>query len=324
MSGFDAWLVSIGNSTVEIMKAARIHQHGDASVIRIEEIPRPAPAAGQVLVEVAATSFNPTEVALRNGRLRDLVPVDLPLTLGWDVAGTIVELGEGVAAHAVGDRVIGWIEGAAAEFAVADAVAMVAAPTVIPLADAAAIPLAGLTAWQAIERAQLIAGERVLVNGAGGGIGGFVTQLAKHARTHVIATASARSKHMVMRHGADQVIDYTATSLSAALDSEVDVVMNLVGLDRQQATALAPLARSGGRIVSVTNEIEAPPSTGVTTAHVVARNDSAQLDALVALVNSGAITVEVTERHPLEQLASLHRRSEMGDIHGKIIVLPTT
>ena len=97
MSGFDAWLVSIGDSTVEIMKAARIYQHGDASVIRIEEIPRPAPSAGQVLVEVAATSFNPTEVALRNGVLRDLVPVDLPLTLGWDVAA-----GEGTRATTMG------------------------------------------------------------------------------------------------------------------------------------------------------------------------------------------------------------------------------
>lgn len=321
MSGFDTWFVSTGNPTVEIMKAARIHQHGDATVIRIEEIAQPAPGVGKVLVEVASTSFNPTEVALRAGVLRDLVPVDLPLTLGWDVAGTIVELGEGVHTHAVGDRVIGWIDGAAAEFAVADAAAMVAAPTVIPLADAAALPLAGLTAWQAIERTQLVAGERVLVNGAGGGIGGFAVQLAKHAQTRVIATASPRSKHTVLRHGADQLIDYTTTSLGDALDSQVDVVLNLVGLDRQQATALVSLARPGGRIVSVTNEIKAPSSTGVTAAHVVARNDTTQLAALVALVDSGAITVEVTEHHPVGELASLHRRSETGDIHGKIIVL---
>ncbi|RZQ64482.1 NADP-dependent oxidoreductase [Amycolatopsis suaedae] len=303
------------------MKAARIHQHGDASVIRIEEIPRPVPGPGQVLIEVAATSFNPTEVALRNGALRDLVPIALPLTLGWDVSGTVAELGAGVTGPAVGDRVIGWTDGAAAEFAVAGATTVVAAPTAVSLADAAAIPLAGLTAWQAIERARLVAGERVLVNGAGGGIGGFAVQLAKHAGAHVIATASPRSRQTVLRYGADQVVDYTTTALSTALGNQVDVV-NLVGLDPPQARALARLVRPGGRIVSATNEFEAPDGTGVTTAHVVARNDAAQLDALVGLVNDGVITVEVTERRLLGELADLHRRSEKGDIRGKVIVLP--
>lgn len=125
------------------------------------------------------TSFNPTEVALLSGVLRDLTPTNLPLTLGWDVAGTISRVGTGVRTPAVGDRVIGVIDEVAA---VAEATVVVAAPTSIPLADAAALPLAGLTAWQAIQRAELRAGERVLVNGAGGGIGGFAVQLAKHAR----------------------------------------------------------------------------------------------------------------------------------------------
>ncbi|MGY6653013.1 NADP-dependent oxidoreductase [Amycolatopsis sp. TRM77291] len=295
------------------MKAARIHQHGDATVIRIQEIARPVPAAGEVLIQVAATSFNPTEVALRSGALRDLVPVTLPLTLGWDVAGTIVELGEGVRTHVVGDQVTGWIDGAAAEFAVADAATLVTAPTTIPLADAAALPLAGLTAWQAVERARLVPGERLLVNGAGGGIGGFVVQLAKRAGAHVVATASPRSRQAVLRYGADLIVDYTTTSL----EGQVDVVLNLVGLDEPRSAALAALVRPGGRIVSVTNEFETPIAE-----RVVARNDSAQLAELVALVDSGAITVEVAERHRLTELASLHRRSEAGDIRGKVVVLP--
>ncbi|RSN19451.1 NADPH:quinone reductase [Streptomyces sp. WAC 05977] len=299
------------------MKAARIHQHGDVSVIRIEEIARPVPAAGEVLIEVAATSFNPTEVALRSGALRDLVPVTLPLTLGWDVAGTIVELGEGVRAHAVGDQVIGWIDGAAAEFAVADAAALVAAPTAVPLADAAALPLAGLTAWQAIERARLVPGERLLVNGAGGGIGGFVVQLAKRAGAHVVATAGPRSRQAVLRYGADLIVDYTTTPLGDAIDGQVDVVLNLVGLDKRRSASLAALVWPGGRIVSVTNEFEAPIAE-----RVVARNDSTHLAELVALVDSGTITVDVTERHRLTELASLHRRSEAGDIRGKVVILP--
>ncbi|QXV57021.1 NADP-dependent oxidoreductase [Amycolatopsis sp. TNS106] len=299
------------------MRAARIHQHGDATVIRIEEIARPVPAMGEVLIEVAATSFNPTEVALRSGALRDLVPVTLPLTLGWDVAGTIVELGEGVRAHSVGDQVIGWIDGAAAEFAVADAAVLVTAPAAIPLADAAALPLAGLTAWQAVERARLVPGERLLVNGAGGGIGGFVVQLAKRAGAHVIATASPRSRQAVQRYGADLIVDYTTSSLGDALGGQVDVVLNLVGLDEPRSAALAALVRRDGRIVSVTNEIKAPIAT-----RVVARNDSAQLAELVALVDSGTITVEVSERHPLSALPTLHRRSEAGGIRGKVVVLP--
>jgi NADPH:quinone reductase-like Zn-dependent oxidoreductase len=301
------------------MKAARIHRFGDASVIRLDDIDRPEPGAGQVLIQVAATSFNPTETALRSGMLRDVLHMDmpLPLTLGWDVAGTIVELGEGVHSHAVGDQVIGMIDAAAAEFAVADAAVVVRAPTTVPLADAAALPLAGLTAWQVIEGAELVPGERVLINGAGGGIGGFATQLAHHAGTQVIATASPRSRQAVLRQGADQVIDYTTTRLDDAVAGRVDVVLNLVDVDQDQAAELAALAR---RIVSATNEIEAAP--GTRTAHVVARNDPAHLAALVALVDRGVLTIDVSEHHTLDDLATLHRRSEAGDLRGKVIVRP--
>lgn len=304
------------------MKAARIHRHGDPAVIEIEDIPRPVPEAGQILVQVAATSFNPTETALRSGALRALFPIELPLTLGWDVAGTIVELGEGVATHAVGDQVVGWIDGAAAEYAVADATTMVAAPTTIPLAHAAALPLAGLTAWQAIERCRLVAGEQILINGAGGAIGRYAVQFAKHAGAQVIATASPRSRQAAARLGADHIVDYTTTPVDKAPDIQSDVILNLVGLDRQQATILGTLARRGGRIVSAAAPIDAPAGSGVSTTHVVARNDPAHLAVLVALVDSGTITVDVTERHPLENLPALHRRSERGDIHGKIIVYP--
>jgi NADPH:quinone reductase-like Zn-dependent oxidoreductase len=294
------------------MRAARVHQFGDADVIRLDDIARPAPGSGQVLIQVAATSVNPTETALRSGVLGEVLQVDLPLplTLGWDVAGTVVELGAGVSSHAVGDQVIGMIDAAAAEFAVADAVAVVAAPVSIPLADAAALPLAGLTAWQVIERAGLVAGERVLVNGAGGGIGGFAVQLAKDAGAHVIATASPRSTRAVLRQGADQVIDYTTTGLRDAVAGQVDVVLNLVHVSEEQAAELIAMA---GRVVSAANPIEA---------HVVARNDPADLAALVALVDRGVLTVDVSERHTLDDLATLHRRSEAGDLRGKVVVRP--
>ncbi|WP_330334419.1 NADP-dependent oxidoreductase [Streptomyces sp. NBC_00536] len=309
------------------MKTARIHEYGDSSVIRYDAVPRPRPrpAFGEVLVQVAATSFNPTEAALRAGMLQAFFPVDLPYTLGWDLAGTVAEIGAGAEGFAVGDRVIGRLDsgGAAAQYVRAPAAALVAAPASIPLAHAAALPVAGLTAWQAVfEHGKVTAGQRVLVNGAGGGVGGFVTQLAKHAGAEVIVTASPRSTQAVVRQGADQVIDYTAGPVSAALDAPVDTLLNLVPLSPSDAAALAPLVRPGGRIVSIATPIEPAADAGVSAIHMVARNDVAHLAALVEFVDAGALGIDISESRPLADLADVHRRSEAGQNRGKIIITP--
>lgn len=297
------------------MKSARIHRHGDVSVISYDEVEPPRPGPGEVLVKVAATSFNPTETALRAGLLRDLTPVSLPYRLGWDVAGTVVDTGE---------RVIGWLDGgAAAEYVAAPARLLTPAPSTIPLTEAATLPLAGLTAWQAVfDQAKVSTGQRVLVNGAGGGIGGFTVQLAKHAGAEVIATASARSADRVRRQGADQLIDYTATAVSAAVAEPVDTIINLVALSPERAAELIPLVRPGGRIVSAAAPIQPPPEAGITASHFVTRNEVAQLAALVELVDRGAVSVAVTACHPLTELHEVHRLSEAGQVHGKIVILP--
>jgi NADPH:quinone reductase-like Zn-dependent oxidoreductase len=307
------------------MRAARIHEYGDASVIRVEDIPRPTPGSDEVLIDVAATSFNPTETALRSGLLRVMFPLDLPYTLGWDVAGTVAELGADVPTLAIGDRVIGRLDrgGAAAQYVTATADALVAAPTSIPLADAAAIPLAGLTAWQAVfQHAGVLPGHRVLVNGAGGGVGGFVVQLAKHAGAQVIATASPRSAAAVHRYGADRIIDYTATPVGDALDGPVDTVLNLVAISPQEAAALVAVVRPGGVIVSIATPVEPPRDAPLTAMHMVARNDAVHLAALVKLVDAGVVAVEVAESHPLADLVVVHGRSEVGSTRGKIIIIP--
>ncbi|MFB6892427.1 NADP-dependent oxidoreductase [Kitasatospora sp. NPDC056327] len=307
------------------MKTARIHAFGDVSVIRIDEVPLPRPAPGDVLVRVAATSFNPTEAALRAGLLQAFLPVTLPFALGWDVAGTVVEVGPGTARWAVGDRVVGRLDGAgaAAEYVAAPGAVLVPAPVSVPLTHAAALPLAGLTAWQAVfEHGRVAAGRRVLVNGAGGGTGGFVTQLAKHAGAEVIATASARSTGAVRRHGADQVIDYTAAPVASALDRPVDTLLNLVPLSPQDAAALVPTVRPGGRIVSIATPVEPPAGAGVTATHMIARNELAHLAALVELVDTGTITLDISASHPLADLAEVHRLGEAGRIRGKVLVIP--
>ncbi|GAB4057544.1 NADP-dependent oxidoreductase [Catellatospora paridis] len=307
------------------MMTARIHEYGAASVIRYEISARPRPGVGEVLLRVAATSFNPTEAALRAGLLQGLLPLDLPYTLGWDVSGTVTEVGPGTPGIVVGDQVIGRLDdaGAAAEYVLAPAAALVPAPSRIPLAHAAALPVAGLTAWQAVfEQGKVAGGQRVLVNGAGGGVGGFVTQLAKHAGAQVTATASARSADTVRGQGADHVIDYTAVPVVAALDGHVDTLLNLVPLRSSDTAALASVVRPGGRIVSIATPIEPPAGAGITALHLVARNDVAHLAALVDLVDAGVVTVDISQTRPLADLAEVHRLSEAGLLRGKVLLIP--
>ncbi|MEX0171388.1 NADP-dependent oxidoreductase [Streptomyces sp. LMG1-1-1.1] len=307
------------------MKSARIHAFGEPSVIRHDEVPRPRPLAGEVLVRVAATSFNPTEAALRAGLLQGFLPVTLPYTPGWDVAGTVAEVGPDTEGFAIGDRVVGRLDGAgaAAEYVAAPGAVLVPAPTSVPLEHAAALPVAGLTAWQAVfEHGKVTAGQRVLVNGAGGGVGGFVTQLAKHAGAEVIATAGPRSTRVVLRHGADHVVDYTSTSLTAALDRPVDTVLNLVPLPPHDASALVSAVRPGGRIVSIATPVEPPAESGVSSLHMVARNDVTHLAALVELVDMGKLAFDISASRPLADLADVHRLSEAGRMRGKVVLIP--
>jgi NADPH:quinone reductase-like Zn-dependent oxidoreductase len=302
----------------------RIHEYGDSSVIRDDDIPRPAPGPGEVLVEVAATSFNPSEVGLRRGLLHALFPLELPYTLGSDVSGAVVEVGDGVTTFAPGDRVLGCLDGGgAAEYAVAPAETLVLAPKSIPLEHAAAIPIAGVTAWQAVfEHAKLAPGQRVLINGAGGGVGGFAVQLAKYAGAHVIATAAPRSADVVRRQGADQIIDYTATPVTTALDEPLDAILNLAVISPQEAAEFPSLLRPGGVLVSATVPIELPAGSPVTATHFVVRKDTDDLRALVGLVDAGTVRLDITATRPLTDLAATHRDAESGRTRGKIILTP--
>lgn len=293
------------------MKAVRFARYGPPDVIELQRVPVPAPRAGEVLVQVAATSFNPTEAALRSGMLQEMFTLALPHTLGWDVAGTVVR---GAGRWAPGDRVIGRVDagGAAAEYVAAPPSVLTAAPENVPLAEAAAIPVAGLTAWQAVfEHVRASRGRTVLINGAGGGIGGFAVQLAKAAGAFVVATASARSAAAVSAQGADEIVDYTA----GPLPGDMDALINLVPVGSGAAARLAGLVRPGGTAVSVVTPIPGHP-------HLVTRNDPAQLSELVSLVDAGEVTLDIAERLPLSDLPAVHARSEAGQTRGKIIFVP--
>ncbi|WP_020121586.1 NADP-dependent oxidoreductase [Streptomyces canus] len=312
------------------MKAVRFHEYGDPDVLRYEDVEQPVPGVGEVRIRVAATSFNSVDGNIRGGFMRGPIPVELPHTPGLDVAGTVDALGEGVDGIAVGDDVIGFLpmdgNGAAAEYVLAPADVLTPAPKSVPLADAAALPLVGLTAYQALfDHGKLTAGQRVLINGAGGAVGGYAVQLAKNAGAHVIATAGPRSSEAVKSAGADEVIDHTTTGVTAAVTEPVDVVLNLAPVDPAELAALVMPVRPGGVLVNTTVWMPAPSDEdrGVRGIDLFVRSDAEQLAKLVALIDRGELHVAIAERLPLAELPRLHARAAEGAVHGKVIVVPT-
>jgi NADPH:quinone reductase-like Zn-dependent oxidoreductase len=310
------------------MKAIRFHEYGDPGVLRYEDAERPEPAEGEVLVKVAATSFNPVDAGIRAGYLQQVFPVTLPHIPGIDVAGTVAALGPGVTGWSVADPVIGFLsmvsDGAAAEFVTVPTGILAPAPTTIPLAHAAALPAAGLTAWQALfEHAELRARQRVLINGAGGGVGGYAVQLAKQAEAFVIATASPRSADAVRTQGADQIIDYTATTLAAALTEPVDAVLNLVAAAESDMIALSGLIRDGGVIVTTATPAAGDPDRDVRAVGMQLRTDADQLAALAKRVDAGELRVEISATYPLSQAAAVHELAAAAQIRGKVLLTPT-
>ncbi|MFB8135383.1 NADP-dependent oxidoreductase [Streptomyces mirabilis] len=311
------------------MKAVRFHQYGDPDVLRYEDVEQPVPGAGQVRVRVAATSFNPVDANIRAGFMQGPIPVTLPHSPGIDVAGTVDALGEGVTGIQVGDQVIGFLPmagpGAAAEYVLAPVEALTPAPKNVALSDAAALPLVGLTAWQALfEHAKLTAGQRVLVNGAGGAVGGYAVQLAKQAGAFVIATAGPRSSRPVTAAGADEVIDHTTANVAAAVSQPVDVVLNLAPVEPAQLDALLGLIRPGGVLVNTTVWMPAPSDEerGVRGIDLFVRSDAEQLSHLAELIDGGELRVEVARRVPLAELPALHADAAAGALpSGKVVVV---
>ncbi|WP_405092266.1 NADP-dependent oxidoreductase [Micromonospora sp. NBC_01392] len=311
------------------MKAVRFHEYGDPSVLRLEDAAQPVPGAGQVRIRVAATSFNPVDGNIRAGFMQGPIPVTLPHTPGFDVAGTVDTLGEGVDGFRPGDQVIGFLPmteaGASAEYVVAPAEALTSAPARIPLTDAAALPAVGLTAWQALfDHAKLTTGQRVLVNGAAGAVGRYAVQLAHHAGAHVVAVAGPRSSAAVTSAGADEVVDHTTTEVTTAVTEPVDVVLNLAPVDPARLADLLTVIRPGGVLVNTTVWMPAPADEerDVRGVDLFVRSDADQLAHLVSLVDRGELHVDVARRVPLAELPALHADAAAGALpSGKTIVV---
>ncbi|MGW7079814.1 NADP-dependent oxidoreductase [Streptomyces sp. NPDC054866] len=270
---------------------------------------------GQVVVQVAGTSYNDADSGLRAGLRQDLLPLALPHIPGLDLAGVITEVGEGVPNWRVGDAVVALLPadapGAAADYVAVSAKALATAPRTVELADAVALPLVGLTAWQALfEHADLKSGQNILINGAGSAVGGYAVQFAAQAGVTVTATGGARSRDRVRSYGADRIVDYAVTPVVQALAGQhFDVVLQLASADPEENAQLVGPVADGGAFVSVTTPGPHDAGRGVRTVHVFVRSDVSQLAELVARVAAGELAIEVAQRLALADLATVHARA---------------
>ncbi|KUL63345.1 NADP-dependent oxidoreductase [Streptomyces sp. NRRL S-1521] len=309
------------------MKAVRFHEFGSSEVLRYEDVDRPVPGAGQVLVRVAATSFNPVDGHIRAGALAEMIPITLPYVPGIDLAGTVEELGADVTGFRVGDHVVAMLPlgsaGGGAQYVAAPADSLAPAPRTIDLADAAALPLTGLAAWQtAFELAGLKAGQSVLVNGAGGGVGSIVVQLAVDAGAEVTAVDTERHAGRLRGYGVHQVLaplDLAAGPVAAG--GPFDVVVNHVRATPDELARLTAYVADGGVAASTAGPIPEDPARGVRSANLFVRGDGAQLAELVGKVDAGKVHIHVAAHRSMAELAAVHADAGAGRLPGKTVVL---
>jgi NADPH:quinone reductase-like Zn-dependent oxidoreductase len=311
----------------QIMKAVRFHEFGGPEVLRYEDTDRPVAGEGEVLIRVAGSAYSPADAGIRGGTLP--FPVTLPHVPGYDVSGVVAAVGDGVTGFRVDDAVLGFLpmtsDGSAAEYVVAPADVLAKAPASIELTDAAGMPSVALTAWQALfDFGGLTAGQRVLIVGAGGAVGGYAVQLAKRAGAHVIATASPISHDTVQAAGADEIIDHTAASVLDSITEPVDLLFNLAPISPEEFTALVGRVRDGGTVVSTTVWMPTPgdDARGVRAADVYVQARADQLAELVARIDRGELTVDIARRVPLSDLPTIHAEAAAGQLHGKVVAVP--
>ena len=305
------------------MRAAVYDSYGDADVISVREHDEPPVGPDTVLVRVKATSVNPVDWKIRLGYLQAAYPHHLPIIPGWDVSGVVEAVGPAVVTGLeVGDEVWGYVRrddvqwGTSAELVPAPQRTVARKPAALSFEEAAAVPLAGLTAYQAlVETLDVKAGERVLVHAAAGGVGQFAVQIAAARGCEVVGTASPKNHEMLRSLGVSEVIDYNDGPVSKQLSAPVDAVLDLVGGD---ALEDAPRQTDDpSRIVSI---VDAQTVLGLGGRYVFVRPEREHLDALAALADEGKLRVDVAEKLPLERIADAHLLSESGHTRGKIVV----
>ena len=309
------------------MRAVVIDRYGGPEVLRQATVPRPVPTRGQVLVRTRFIGVNPKDVVVRKGKFRIATGKKFPLIVGHDIAGEVVETGIG-ADFTEGDRVYGMINDVAgrayAQFAAVDAQELAAAPSSIELRVAAAVPLAAQTALQALrDDAQLESGQRVLVNGASGGVGVFAVQIAKILGADVTAVCSQRNAELVTDIGADRVVDYAQTEL-VDLDQQFDTIFDVFG--NYNFDKMKHLLASSGTYVQTIPSARIFKDVARTLVRrkraklVIVKSRRRQLDWLRQQIDAGSLRVVVDRSFPFAEVAEAHRYMETKRARGKVIL----
>ena len=305
------------------MQAIRVHEFGGLDVLIVEDVPRPTPQDGEVLLRVKAAGVGPWDAWIRSGR--SVVPQPLPLTLGSDVAGLVESVGAGVTRFKAGDAVFGCTNarftGGYAEYAVASATTLAKMPRRIGFVEAASVPVVACTAWQmVVEHGAVGATKRVLVHGAAGNVGAYAVQLAKRVAGEVIGTAFTSDLTYVQALGADRVVDVQKSRFDELL-SDVDVVLDTIGGDTQDRSFL--ILKPGGVLVSAVAapDQEKAARHGVRALFFLVEVSSRRLEQIASLIDAGELTTSVGDVLPLAD-ARLAHEMLAGKPHkrGKIIL----
>lgn len=304
------------------MKAALIKTY--QAPIEIGNIDKPELKNDSVLVAVHAASINPIDDILRSGEMKDMMPLSFPHVMGYDVSGEVVEVGKDVRRCKVGDLVFARPNqedaGAIAEFARVKDSELAFKPKTLTHAEAASVPLAGLTAWQAlITKGKLKAGDKVLIHAGSGGVGTFAIQIAKHFGAFVATTCSARNAELVRGLGADVVIDYKTVSFDEQL-SGYDLVFDMLGGETLKRSF--KVLKRGGALVSIKGQDsdKLAPEFGVRFEWFLMEPDGAMLGELGGLIDKGAVKPVIGKTFPFEQSAAAYEELANGHAAGKIVV----
>lgn len=310
------------------MRAVILEEFGGPEVLKVAEVARPEPVPTEVLVRIHAAGVNPVDWKTRNGRGASGAMGPLPLTIGWDVSGVVEQTGYGVTRFQVGDEVFGMPRfprqaGAYAEYLTSPARQLARKPASVGHIEAAAVPLASLTAWQAIvETAQLESGQRILIHGAAGGVGHLAVQIAKSRGAFVVGSAKAAQHDFLRGLGADELVDYTATRFEDEV-ADLDVVFDLIG-GETSLRSVGTLRRGGLLVVvpsgtdqAVLGEAE---RRGVRATNIMVEPDYPALEQIAALVESGGLRVEIDRVFALEDAGRAHEHGESRSSRGKIVL----
>jgi len=313
------------------MKALTIESFGSASVMGIRDLPEPRPGKGEIRVRVRAAALNPVDWKIREGWLKEAFPHEFPITLGWDCAGVVDETGEGVTGFQAGDEVMAYCrkdvirDGSLAEFILLEPRHLAKKPKELSFETAAAIPLAGLTAWQALfDAGKLAAGDCLLVHAAAGGVGHLAVQLAKQAGATVIGTASPGNHKFLRSIGVDHSLDYHDPDLSDQVrrvsSGGVDLILDCIGGPALEASPdfLAP----GGRVVTIVDATRAESlrKKGCSADWIFVAPNSGQLSKLGDLAARGDLKVKIAAVHSMESYAEAFAALEAGHARGKRVL----